>query len=510
MKKLRLILGDQLNIRHSWFEEDRKDVIYCIFEMRQETDYVAHHIQKVVAFFEAMRTFSKKLQKEKFEVIYYTLDDQKNKQDLSKNLMQLIQENDIKKFEYQLPDEYRLDCQLVNFCKELDIESESFDTEHFYTKREELKEFFKGSKQLLMERFYRHMRVKHDILMDGKDPVGGQWNFDKENRKKIPAKHVPPSPKIWSKDVKDLVELIKNQNIKTIGNIQEDDFIWPTSREESLDLLDFFLENCLKHFGDFQDAMTPQFWSLYHSRLSFAMNVKLIGPDEVIKKTIEKWRENSDKVKISSVEGFVRQILGWREYMRGIYWAKMPAYAIENFFEHDRKLPSWYWTGKTKMKCLQHAIGQSLNYAYAHHIQRLMVTGNFALLAGVDPNEVDEWYLGIYIDAIEWVEITNTRGMSQYADGGLVGSKPYVASANYMHKMSHYCSNCFYDHKEKVGDKACPLNSLYWHFMNRHQEKLENNPRIGMVYRTWNKMDEETKSNYLQKAEDYLKNIENL
>jgi deoxyribodipyrimidine photolyase-related protein len=510
MKKLRLILGDQLNIRHSWFDEDNKDVIYCMFEMRQETDYVSHHIQKIVAFFEAMRTFSKKLQKEKFEVIYYKLDDEQNKQDLNENLNQIIQKHGIEKFEYLLPDEYRLDRQLINFCKQLKIESESFDTEHFYTKRDQLKEFFKGSKQLLMERFYRHMRVKHGILMDGEEPTGGQWNFDKENRKKIPVNHVPPNPKVWSKDVKELVELIKKQEIKTIGNIQQEDFIWPCSREEALELLDFFLENCLENFGDFQDAMTPQFWSLYHSRLSFAMNVKLIGPDEVIEKTIEKWQENSDKVKISSVEGFVRQILGWREYMRGIYWAKMPSYAVENYFEHDRKLPSWYWTGKTKMKCLQHAIGQSLNYAYAHHIQRLMVTGNFALLAGVDPNEVDEWYLGIYIDAIEWVEITNTRGMSQYADGGVVGSKPYVASANYMHKMSHYCSNCVYDYKEKTGEKACPFNSLYWHFMHRHQDKLEKNPRIGMVYRAWDKMDEKTKKNYLSKAEDYLTNIENL
>lgn len=511
MKKLRLILGDQLNINHSWFTDGNKDITYCLFEMKQETEYVRHHIQKVVAFFDAMRKFAKKLENKRIDVMYYALDDQNNHQELGKNIQELVEKHGFDQFEYQLPDEYRLDQQLKEICNNLDIPSKVFETEHFFTTREEFTAFFQGKKQYQMERFYRHMRQKHAILLDDKgEPEGGKWNYDKENRKKIPENHIPVTPKTWSKDVSDLVQLLESQKVSTIGNIQAEDFLWPTTREEGLELLEYFTTECLAHFGDFQDAMTPESWSLYHSRLSFVLNAKLIGPREVIDKIIQTWRENPDKVKIAAVEGFVRQILGWREYMRGIYWAHMPHYADLNYFEHTTPLPDWFWTGKTKMKCLQHAIGQSLNYAYAHHIQRLMVTGNFALLAGINPDEVDAWYLGIYIDAIEWVEITNTRGMSQFADGGIVGSKPYAASANYMHKMSHYCSNCYYKHKEKTGDKACPFNSLYWNFMIKNREKLENNPRIGMVYRNWDRMKTENKEACLQKANDYLSQINEL
>ena len=242
-------------------------------------------------------------------------------------------------------------------------------------------------------------------------------------------------------------------------------------------------------FGDFQDALTEDSWTVYHSRLSFAMNVKMLSPREVIEAVERKWREAPDHASIAQVEGFIRQILGWREYMRGVYWAHMPEYAEKNFFQHDRPLPGWFWTGETGMRCLQHAITQTLDHAYAHHIQRLMVTGNFALLAGIDPDEVDGWYLGVYIDAIEWVEITNTRGMSQFADGGIVGTKPYVSSANYMHKMGPHCAGCRYNRQGKTEDDACPFNSLYWHFHARNRHLLEKNPRIGMVYRTWDKMD---------------------
>jgi len=247
---------------------------------------------------------------------------------------------------------------------------------------------------------------------------------------------------------------------------------------------------------------------LFHSRLSFSMNSKMLSPLEVVERVEKFWYENQDEIAISQVEGFIRQIIGWREYMRGVYWAKMPEFAELNFFGHERELPKWFWTGKTKMKCLSHSIGQSLEYAYAHHIQRLMVIGNFALLAGIHPDELDQWYLGIYIDAIEWVEITNTRGMSQFADGGIVGTKPYVSSANYIKKMGNYCEHCAYSQKEKLGEKACPFNSLYWHFHDRNREKLEKNPRIGMVYRTWDKM--KNKAEILDQAEKYLENLNDL
>jgi deoxyribodipyrimidine photolyase-related protein len=509
MKTLRLLLGDQLNINHSWFKEVRKDVIYCLFEMRQETDYVAHHIQKVIAFFSAMREFSDQLKKEGHQVEYFKLDDKTNKQTLAGNIGFLINKYEVECFEYLLPDEYRLDEQLKNICNNLSIKSAVYDTEHFMTGRNELGNFFE-KKNYLMESFYRDIRRRFDIMMDGKEPVTGQWNYDAENRKKMPKEHRPVEPFIFRKNVKDVFELIKKEKIRTIGRVDPDSFLWPTNRKESLELLEYFVQKCLPHFGDFQDAMTPHYWSLYHSRLSFSMNVKLISPLEVVQRAVQEWENRKAEISISQIEGFVRQIIGWREYMRGIYWAKMPEFAQLNFFNNKRKLPNWFWTGETKMACLKHAINQSLDYAYAHHIQRLMVTGNFALLAGIDPDEVDAWYLGIYIDAIEWVEITNTRGMSQFADGGIVGTKPYCSSANYIDKMSHYCNGCFYDKKLRTGKKACPFNSFYWNFYDRNRDKLEKNPRIGMAYRTWDKIDSKTQEELLQQAATYLDGIENL
>ncbi|MDF1698378.1 MAG: cryptochrome/photolyase family protein [Saprospiraceae bacterium] len=510
MKKLRLILGDQLNHSHSWFDTSNKDTLYVLMEMRQETDYVTHHIQKVVAFFTAMRAFADTLKAQGHTVTYIKLDDSNNHQSLTKNITDLIESHGINKFEYQLPDEYRLDQQLKAFCDSLTVPSEAFDTEHFLTQRDDLGNFFKGKKTYLMESFYRSMRRKHNILMDGDQPETGKWNYDAQNRKKMPKTHTPPSPILMNRNVNDIFTMLQNVGVKTIGNIDADHFIWPVTRKESLKVLDYFTEHLLHYFGDFQDAMTPEYWSLYHSRVSFALNAKILNPLEVVHAVIDAYRKQSDRIDISQVEGFVRQIIGWREYMRGIYWAKMPEFAEMNYLDHTRKLPSWFWTGKTKMKCMSHSIQQSLDYAYAHHIQRLMVTGNFALLAGIDPDEIDQWYLGIYIDAIEWVEITNTRGMSQFADGGIVGTKPYVSSANYIDKMSHYCKDCYYDKKVKTGPKACPFNSLYWNFYDQHTDKLSKNPRIGMAYRTWAKMDNEKKEALLLQANHYLEQIEDL
>lgn len=277
-----------------------------------------------------------------------------------------------------------------------------------------------------------------------------------------------------------------------------------------MQLMDYFMEYCLPLFGTFQDAMTPVSWSVYHSRLSFALNAKLISPKEVINAAIKYWESHQEQIQFNQLEGFVRQIIGWREYMRGIYWAKMPQYAQLNYFNHQNPLPSWFWDGETKMNCLKQSIKQSLQFAYAHHIQRLMVTGNFALLAGVHPDEVDAWYLGIYIDALDWVEITNTRGMSQFADGGIVGTKPYVSSATYIDKMSHYCGKCYYDKNKKTGDKACPFNSLYWNFYDLHQSKLRGNPRIGMMYNVWDRMAAQQKTDLLQQAAYYLEHINTL
>jgi deoxyribodipyrimidine photolyase-related protein len=268
----------------------------------------------------------------------------------------------------------------------------------------------------------------------------------------------------------------------------------------------------LPRFGTFQDAMTDQSehkWSLYHSRLSFSLNAKLLSPREVVAMAIDAYRGRDD-ISLSQVEGFVRQILGWREFIRGIYWLNMPEYQKLNYLEADRPLPEYFWSGETQMNCMSEAINQSLDYAFAHHIQRLMVTGTFSLLAGIDPDQVDDWYLGIYLDAIEWVELPNTRGMSQFADGGLVGTKPYSASGNYINKMSDYCKGCRYKVSKKTGSDACPFNSLYWHFMHRHRPIFEKNPRIGMVYRNWDKQSEENRNLTLERAEWCLEHLDEL
>lgn len=510
-KILRLILGDQLNINHSWYNEVDENITYILMEIRSETDYAQHHIQKVIGFFAAMQHFAQELTKLGHQVIYIHLNDENNLHSFEKNCEEIISKNNFTKIEYQLPDEYRVDEHLKQFTSNLNIPFEVFDTEHFYSTRNELGDLFKGKKMYLMETFYRQMRKKHRVLIvEGDKPLNGKWNFDEDNRQKLPKEHTPISPLLFDNNVQEIELEIQKANIKTIGTADSKHFIWPINRTQSLQLLDFFVENCLSLFGTFQDAMAPNEWSIYHARLSFSMNTKLLSPKEVVDKAIETYLNNPDEIAYHQLEGFVRQIIGWREYMRGIYWLKMPDYALLNYFEHTETLPEWFWTGKTKMNCLKNAINQSLQFGYAHHIQRLMITGNFALLAGVHPDEVDAWYLGIYMDAIEWVEITNTRGMSQFADGGIVGTKPYVSSATYINKMSSYCNGCYYDKAKKTGDKACPFNSLYWNFYDKHESKLAKNPRIGMMYNVWRKMEPAAKTELLQQAEYYLSHINEL
>ena len=364
-----------------------------------------------------------------------------------------------------------------------------------------------------METFYRSMRKNYDILMepDGKNPLSGRWNYDAENRKKLPDNvAIPPLPESDPQPVAEILDVIHRMGVKTIGTIDPNRLIWPVTPAAAHQILHDFLQHRLRHFGDFQDALSTRDPFLFHSRLSFALNLKMLHPLEVIHTTLEVWDEGRSGISLATVEGFIRQILGWREFVRGVYWAEMPDFGKLNFFAHGAELPDFFWTGKTRMQCLKHAIGQSLEFAYAHHIQRLMVTGNFALLLGVDPDAVDRWYLGIYIDAVEWVEMPNTRGMSQFADGGIVGTKPYVSSANYIQKMGDHCSKCYYDHKEKTGEKACPFNSLYWDFYARHREKLEKNPRIGMMYKVWDKMDPAIQTQILEKAKQLKSNSHTL
>jgi deoxyribodipyrimidine photolyase-related protein len=506
MKTLRLILGDQLNQKHSWFQTVDNDVIYIMAEMRQETDYVKHHVQKIVAFFLGMRSFSKDLTNRGHNFIYLNITDENNPQNLEELIKKYLQETSTKKFEYQLPDEYRLDEQLKRICTNLKVESLAVDTEHFYTERDELQNFFKGKKQLIMESFYRMMRKKHDIMMVNGQPDGGKWNYDQSNRKKWKGQPEIPQERDFKKDVSAILQELEASGVKTFGEIEAKNFSWPTSRSECLSVLTYFCDQLLVHFGDYQDAMHTQQKYLFHSRVSFAMNSKILSPKEVIDAVLDHYYEHTDEIHISQVEGFVRQILGWREYMRGIYWKEMPEYANLNKLENHNPLPDFFWTGKTKMNCLSHAIGQSLTDAYAHHIQRLMIIGNYALLTQVNPDEVDNWYLGVYIDAIEWVEITNTRGMSQFADGGIVATKPYVSSGNYINKMSNYCGDCAYKHSEKIGENACPFNALYWNFLDEKKEHFKNNNRMAMMMNLLNKKDKNELQELKNRAEKIIQN----
>lgn len=514
---VRLVLGDQLVHDHPWWQRVDPDVLYVLMEVRQETDHAWHHIQKVLGFFGAMRRFAAHLRAQGHRVHYLTLDDPANQQDIGLNLQALITHCGATELGYLLPDEHRLDEQLKHFAATCGVPVQVADTHHFLTERHELAALFNGKKQYLMERFYRGMRERTGLLMERGAPLGGRWNFDHDNRQRPPKDHVPPPPLLFDHDLRDLEAMVRSAGVHTIGSVDAAHFPWPLDRAESLDLLRYFIAHLLPHFGTYQDAMTPHHWALYHARLSFSLNVKLLSPLEVCQAAVDAHLADPQRIALAQVEGFVRQIIGWREYMRGVYWAQMPRYAERNFFEHDRALPQWFWTGRTRMACLRDAITGSLTNAYAHHIQRLMVTGNFALLAGVHPDEVDRWYLGIYIDAIEWVEITNTRGMSQFADGGIVGTKPYVSSGAYLHKMGHYCGTCHYNVNDRTGPRACPFNALYWHFLARNRERFlseEARPgmmvRLGMPYRTWDRMPAATRQALLDKGDDLLKHIEEL
>jgi len=504
MKTLRLILGDQLNSKHSWFKETNDNITYCMFEMRQETDYVTHHIQKVIGFFAAMRQFSEDVTAAGHEVIYFKINDTNNTQSLVDNLSLLIKEHHIESFEYIFPDEHRLDTQLKNYCDNLSIKTNAVSAEHFYTERNDLKLFFKGKKQYLMENFYRDMRKKHDILMVADQPEGGKWNYDKSNRNKWKGDVAIPNYKIFKNNVSDVVAAIKQSEIKTIGTFKTKTFAYPISRSQALEQLKYFCEHLLIHFGDYQDAMHTDEVYLFHSRLSFAINLKLISPKDIVKTVMNYYRKYGDNINISQVEGFVRQIIGWREYMRGMYWAFMPEYKNLNQLNNTNGLPEFFWTGNTKMNCLKHAITNSLDNGYAHHIQRLMITGNYALLTQTNPDEVDDWYLGIYVDAIEWVQLTNTRGMSQFADGGKIATKPYVSSGSYVNKMSNYCSSCHYNKSKKTEDDACPFNSLYWNFLDEKREYLGNNFRMGMMYSLLDKMDKAQLQSIKKKAQHII------
>lgn len=340
---------------------------------------------------------------------------------------------------------------------------------------------FAPRSQWLMEHFYRHMRRRHELLLDlHGQPEGARWNFDHDNRKPWPGHPAEPEDARPVHDHRSLWAMLERCGVKSFGDPQAAGLRWPVNRSEALACLEAFVRDGLPHFGDFEDAMSSGHPRLFHSLLSFALNTKMLHPLEVVQRAERAYRKGA--APLAAVEGFVRQIIGWREYVRGVYWAHMPGYERRNALNHHRPLPRWFWSGQTRMRCLRQAIGQSLQTAHAHHIQRLMVIGNFALLAGLDPHALHQWYLGVYVDAFEWVELPNTLGMSQSADGGVIATKPYVSSGAYIHRMGDYCQGCDYDPRLKQGSRACPFNALYWDFFARHESIWSGNTRLSRVY----------------------------
>ena len=506
---LRLVLGDQLNPQHSWWREPHPDVVAVFMEIRQETDYVRHHAQKVLAILAAMRDFASQLKAAGHRVRYVALDDPSNRQSLTENLQALITHYGAQAVQWQQPDEWRLDDQLQRWAQGAGVATQAVDSEHFLTQRDTAGRLFQGRKQWLMEHFYRQLRRQHRVLMDEQgQPEGGQWNFDHDNRQAWPGTPPEPEDRRPHHDHRALWTMVQAAGVQTLGQPQAEDVRWPLNRAEALAQLGHFVDQALPHFGAYQDALSSQGWRLFHSLLSFALNVKMLHPREVIDAAEQAWRQG--RVPLASAEGFIRQILGWREYVRGVYWAHMPGYTEVNALGHERPLPAWFWTGQVQAACLRQAVGQSLDQAYAHHIQRLMVIGNFALLAGLNPQEVHRWYLGIYIDAFEWVEAPNTLGMSQFADGGRLATKPYVSSAAYLQRMGDHCKGCVYDAKAKTGPRACPFNALYWDFFARHEPHLRGNHRLAMVYRLWDKMPPQQQQALREQAQVTLGRLETL
>ena len=506
---LRLVLGDQLDLLHPWFAQPSADVVIVMMEVREEAEAVWLHAQKLLGVIAAMRDFAATLKDQGHRVRYVRLGDAHNRQSFTANLTALVAHYGTSLVQWQSPDQYALDQALREWAHAEGLAYEVVESDHFFEHRDALAQFMGSRRQWTMEHWYRHMRQRHSVLIDDQGkPTGGRWNFDADNRK--PWRGEPAVPADWrqSRDHRALWQELEDTGVSTFGQAQAHAFRWPLNRAQALDDLHAFITHALPHFGDYQDALHSEQFRLFHSLLSFALNLKMLRPREVIDAAVSALEAGA--APLHAVEGFVRQILGWREYVRGVYWANMPDYLTHNALDHQRPLPSWFWTGKTRMACVASAINQSLETGYAHHIQRLMVTGNFALLAGFNPHAVHEWYLGIYVDALEWVEVPNTVGMSQFADGGLLATKPYVSSAAYLQRMGDHCKGCAYNPKQRTGESACPFNALYWDFFLRHTDQLRGNHRLSMVYGQLDKMGPEQRAELQAQAQAHLDQIETL
>lgn len=487
VKTLRVILWDQLNKSTSSLDglDKQKDVI-LLFETREAATFVKHHKKKLVLLFSAMRHFAQELKDEGYEVDYVSLKDPQNTQVLMTEINRAAQKHRPDKIVVTEPSDYTPLEKLKEYKKGSSIPFEILENKHFLCSKKDFRAWAKTRKNLRMEFFYREMRKKYSILMEKGKPLGGKWNFDKENRAPPKEGLKPPTSFMIEPDniTQEVIEIVQEDFSNHFGDVSP--FHFAVTREDALTSLHRFIKERLPLFGTFQDAMIEGEPWMFHSHLSFYLNCGLLEPLECIRAA--ELAYHSRGAPLNAVEGFIRQILGWREYVRGIYWLKMPEYKSLNHLSANRHLPSFFWDGKTELNCLRQCILETKKNAYAHHIQRLMVLGNFCLLTGIHPEEVNEWYLIVYADAFEWVEMPNVTGMILYADEGLLGSKPYAASGSYIKKMSNYCENCKYSVDLKEGEKACPFNYLYWNFLKENKKLLEHNPRMRMIYNVLSKM----------------------
>ena len=501
-RRLILIFGDQLDSDSAAFDdfEVGQDAV-LMMEVREEATYIPQHKMRVAFFFSAMRHFAAELKDRGFTVHYVTLDDPNNRGSFEEEIARWVHKTRPERIVCVRPGDFRVLQILQKAADSLGCPLDIRPDRHFLSSVDDFKTFAQGRKSLLMETFYRKMRRDNDILMEGKNPVNGQWNFDKENRSVFGKKGPPKikAPRSFRPDptTRRVIELVAREFADSPGRLA--DFDYPVTHEQALAALRDFVEHRLANFGTYQDAMVTDHPYLYHARLSCVLNLHLLHPRKAIENAIRSYQDGA--APINSVEGFVRQILGWREFVRGVYWSKMPEYAEMNALEADLPMPAFMWTADTEMNCLRQCVGQLIDTAYAHHIQRLMILGLFALLLGVRPDAVHRWHLSMYADAVDWVSLPNVLGMSQYGDGGIIGTKPYSASGSYIDKMSDYCGNCPYDPKSPIQENACPFTTLYWDFLARNRNRLRNNPRMGLQFKNLDRKSDADRRRIRKKAD---------
>jgi deoxyribodipyrimidine photolyase-related protein len=504
---LAVVLGDQLTLDIAALRDaDPATTVVLMMEVADETTYVRHHRRKIAYILSAMRHHAEALREAGWTVDYVKLDDPDASDSFTGEVARAIGRHDPERILVTEAGEWRVMAMLESWETLFGIPVEIRTDDRFLASHAEFATWAAQRKSLTMEWFYREMRVKTDLLMDGDKPEGGRWNFDKENRKPAKADLLMPRPLSFKPDAitQEVIALVAERFADHPGSL--DDFDYAVTAPDAERQAAYFFKHALPQFGDYEDAMLSGERYLWHSILSPYINSGLLDPLDLCRRAEAAYR--AGRAPLNAVEGYVRQIIGWREYMRGIYWREGPDYVERNFLGHTRELPGWYWTGETDMHCLSQAIGQTLETAHAHHIQRLMVTGNFALLIGADPAKVHLWYLEVYVDAYEWVELPNTLGMSQFGDGGLLGSKPYVSSGAYINRMSDYCGRCRYDVKQRIGPDACPFNALYWDFLARHEDKLGRNPRLAMPYRNWAKQSQADRDATRVQAATFLASLD--